>query len=263
MERQASSKAINNDFYEELADQWYTASDHPIALLRAENAVRIPWILGEIGENKTVLDIGCGAGILTNALAEKGHTVSGIDLSESSLKVAEARDATKKVDYRAANAYSLPYPNQTFDVVCAMDVLEHVEEPALLISEASRVLKPGGLFFFHTFNRNFLSYLLIIKGVEWCVPNAPKNMHVYPLFIKPEELTEFCIDQDLRVKKMHGFRPQIFSRAFFKMLFTRKVPHNFGFCFSKSLATGYCGYAKKGELYGSSHFKREAGQNSR
>lgn len=263
MERETNPKTINNDFYEELAEQWYTASDHPIALLRAENAIRVPWIIQEIGQNKTVLDIGCGAGILTNALANVGHRVFGIDLSSSSLEVAKKYDATKTVSYQIANAYSLPYPDQTFDVVCAMDVLEHVEEPQLLISEASRVLKPGGLFFFHTFNRNFLSYLVVIKGVEWCVPNTPKNMHVYPLFIKPDELRELCSEHFLQIKKLHGFRPQIFSRAFLKMVFTRKVPSDFTFCFSKSLATGYCGFAQKRGSYDTSHSQRKTDQNRR
>lgn len=245
MERQASPKTINNDFYEELAEGWYTATDHPIALLRAENEVRVPWIIEQIGEKKTVLDIGCGAGILTNALALAGHKVHGIDVSPKSLEIAAQHDKTGQVTYTTANAYCLPYPDQTFDVVCAMDVLEHVEEPELLISEASRVLKPDGLFFFHTFNRNFLSYLVVIKGVEWCVPNAPKNMHVYPLFIKPDELREMFERKNLAIENIHGFRPKIFTRAFVQMLFSRKVPKNFGFCFSKSLQTGYCGYAKK------------------
>jgi 2-polyprenyl-6-hydroxyphenyl methylase/3-demethylubiquinone-9 3-methyltransferase len=245
MERQAGNKTINNDFYEDLEEGWYTASDHPIALLRAENAVRIPWILGEIGENKTVLDIGCGAGMLTNAFSKEGHTVHGIDLSPSSLEVAIKHDETKKVSYQVANAYAIPYEKETFDVVCAMDVLEHVEEPSLLISEASRVLKPEGLFFFHTFNRNFLSYMLIIKGVEWCVPNAPKNMHVYPLFIKPDELKELCEAHDLGIVTLKGFAPKILAKPFWQMLFSRKVPDTFSFRFSKSLATGYCGFAKK------------------
>lgn len=248
MERQTGHQAINNDFYEELGEKWFTANDHPIALLRAENAVRIPWILGileTIGKNQTVLDIGCGAGFLTNALSKAEHQVFGIDLSQMSLQLAQKTDATQKAVYQFANAYSLPYPDQMFDVVCAMDLLEHVEEPALVISEASRVLKRGGLFFFHTFNRNFLSYLLIIKGVEWRISNAPKNMHTYPLFIKPYEMREFCLQRDLQIVRLQGFRPTFFHSAFWKMLFTKKVPQNFSFRFSKSLLTGYCGYAKK------------------
>lgn len=251
MERQAHPQElkINNDFYEQLAEGWYTAYDHPVALLRAENAVRTPWVLEEIRrsvkEKASVLDIGCGAGLLSNALAQEGHTVSGIDLSEGSLKVAKKYDATGRVDYRKANAYSLPYPDQSFDAVCAMDVLEHVEEPHLLVAEASRVLKDKGLFFFHTFNRNWLSYLFIIKGVDWFVKNAPKNMHVYPLFIKPQELEEIFETYNLKTETLIGLKPQILTRSFFQMIFTRRVPKDFRFCFSKSIATGYCGIAQK------------------
>lgn len=245
MERQTGHKTINNEFYEDLEERWYTASDHPIALLRAENAVRVPWIMAQIGKKKKVLDIGCGAGILTNALAKEGHIVHGIDLSKKSLEVAHNYDITKKVVYTQANAYSLPLNDKEFDVVCAMDVLEHVEEPSLVISEASRVLKKGGLFFFHTFNRNFLSYLIVIKGVDWFVPNAPKNMHVYPLFIKPDELEEICESRDLKIVELLGFSPKIFSKPFWKMVFTKKIPQDISFSFSKNLSTGYCGFARK------------------
>jgi len=251
MERQTGHQKlkINNEFYDRLSDHWYTAYDHPVALLRAENALRIPWIIKEIGQRLkrkgSVLDIGCGAGLLSNALAKEGHTVAGIDLSQNSLEVAKKHDATGFVDYRVANAYSLPFPNQHFDAVCAMDVLEHVEDPNLLIAEAARVLKNNGLFFFHTFNRNLLSYFVVIKGVEWCVRNTPKNMHVYPLFIKPDELEEIFQTHRLKTEFITGFRPQIFTRSFFQMLLTRTVPKDFSFCFSKSLSTGYCGIAQK------------------
>ncbi len=246
MERETSN-GINNAFYDSLGDDWYTALDHPIALLRAENKVRNPWIIKEIQkrfQNASVLDVGCGAGLLTNALAPLGFKISGIDLSEESLKVARAKDPTQKVSYIHASAYELPFPDNSFDVVSAMDILEHVEEPEKLIQEASRVLKKGGIFFFHTFNRNPLSYLFIIKGVDWCVKNAPKNMHIYPLFIKPKELRLLCKKNDLGVESMMGLRPR-FNAPFFRMLFTRKVPADFSFRFSKELLTGYVGMASK------------------
>lgn len=249
MERQTSPQAINNEFYDRLEEEWYTASHHPIALLRAEHRIRTPWVLAEIErrfkENISLLDIGCGAGFLTNAAAEKGHRIVGVDLSATSLEIAHRHDKTTSVHYLQANGYSLPFPAETFEVVCAMDLLEHLEEPRSLIAEASRVLKKGGCFFFHTFNRNFLSYLFVIKGVEWFVRNTPKDMHVYPLFIKPEEVRQFCSDSHLRVEKMEGLKPKIFSLPFFQLLFTRTVSSCFSFCFSKSLMTGYCGIARK------------------
>lgn len=250
MEKHTSHKAIiNNDFYDALNEQWYQGNDHPIALLRAENKVRVPWVQREIetrlGNRKTVLDIGCGAGLLTNPLSSAGHQVTGIDLSEGSLNIAKKHDITKKVKYLPANAYELPFENDCFDVVCAMDILEHVEHPEKLISEASRVLKPNGLFFFHTFNRNPLSYLIIIKGVEWFVKNTPPNMHVYDLFIKPQELKTMCTSKGLSVDLIQGFMPNILSSAFWKMLYSRKVPDNYSFVFNKCLWTGYCGIAIK------------------
>jgi 2-polyprenyl-6-hydroxyphenyl methylase/3-demethylubiquinone-9 3-methyltransferase len=249
MEHFSGPKAlINNEFYEDLQENWYTAFDHPIALLRAENAVRTPWIISEIEKRfatpAKVLDVGCGGGFLTNALAERGHITTGIDLSETSLEVAKKHDSTGKVRYLYANGYNLPFENESFDAVCAMDILEHVEAPEKIIAEASRVLRPGGLFFFHTFNRNWLSYMVVIKGVDLFVKNAPKNMHVYELFIKPSELKEMCFEHNLKVENMVGLTPQI-GVAFWKMLFTRSVPEDFRFAFSKSLTTGYCGFALK------------------
>jgi len=248
-ETNADSSLINNDFYDELKEDWYFRKDHPIALLRKENELRVPWIIEAVKQKsdsiQTILDIGCGAGFLTNALAKEKHKVSGIDLSKESLSVAKEHDQTKTVDYQVASAYTLPYPDSYFDVVCAMDVLEHVDEPKKLISEASRVLKPGGLFFFHTFNRNLFSYIFIIKGVEWCVKNTPQNLHVYPLFIRPKELNSWLQHQNLKVEKTLGFQPKIFSKAFLSMLFKREVPDSFRFTFCKSTLSGYCGFAKK------------------
>lgn len=242
MERHGN-QTINNGFYDELGEAWYTRGDHPIALLRAENAIRIPWIAKNLSPASSLLDIGCGAGILTNALAEEGHSVTGIDVSEKSLDIAKSRDKTGAVCYLKASGYSLPFPDCSFDAVSAMDLLEHVETPHLVIAEASRVLKPKGLFFFHTFNRNLLSYLLIIKGVDWFVPNAPRNMHVYPLFIKPREMEAMCEAYRLRISALHGFRP-LFSSSL-KLALRKQIPEDFSFRFCRSLKTGYCGYARK------------------
>ena len=247
MEKQARSQTINNQFYDDLGEDWFNRYDHPIALLRAENELRIPWIKEEVKRHfssATLLDIGCGAGILTNALSIEGHKVVGIDRSAPSLQIAKNSDQTKRVSYLEADATSLPFAASTFDVVTALDVLEHVEDPSSLIREASRVLKPEGLFFFHTFNRNFLSYLVIIKGVEWFVKNTPASMHCFNLFITPEELASFCGREHLEIRTWRGMRPKI-SPPFFKMLATRKVPNNLAFCFTSSLRTGYCGMAIK------------------
>lgn len=240
---------INNQFYEELNDAWYEAENHPIALLRAENAVRNPWIVKTLRDYRKekchILDIGCGAGLLANELALAGHSVKGIDLSYSSLEQAKKRDSTKSVEYLCANAEHLPFPDAAFDAVCAMDFLEHVEKPKQIIQEASRVLKPGGLFFFHTFNRNLLSYFLVIKCVDWLVPNAPSHMHVYPLFIKPDELKSYCLKADLQMRCMQGLMPNFKHSAFWKSFFRRRVRPDFPFIFTPSTKVGYVGFAHK------------------
>jgi 2-polyprenyl-6-hydroxyphenyl methylase/3-demethylubiquinone-9 3-methyltransferase len=242
-------KRINNDFYNDLHDDWETAYNHPVALLRAENKVRNPWIEETIQSHFNrrceILDVGCGAGFLTNALAKNEHFVTGIDLSETSLETASKNDSSKNVRYLIADASSLPFQDAAFDVVCAMDVLEHVDHPEQLIRESSRVLKPGGLFFFHTFNRNWLSWLIIIKGVEWFVQNTPEQMHVYHLFIKPSELKKMCEDHQLSFVSLQGLRPCICKKSFWSLLLKKQVPKDFTFTWTRSLQTGYSGAALK------------------
>jgi 2-polyprenyl-6-hydroxyphenyl methylase/3-demethylubiquinone-9 3-methyltransferase len=125
-----------------------------------------------------------------------------------------------------------------------MDFLEHVTAPGLVVAEISRVLRPGGLFFFHTFNRNPLAHLVIIKLVEYLVANTPKNLHVIELFVKPKELTKYCADAGLLVQEMVGIRPK-FSSLTLKSLMTRTVPTNFSFKLTKSTLLSYMGYARK------------------
>jgi 2-polyprenyl-6-hydroxyphenyl methylase/3-demethylubiquinone-9 3-methyltransferase len=241
---------IDNSIYDTLGDRWYTAFDDPVALLRAESKAKVPWVLAKIEKYFTVpsqvhcLDVGCGAGFLSNRLAAEGFSVTGLDLSEESLKVARKHDSTQKAQYVSGDAYKLPFADQSFDVVTAMDFLEHVDNPLQSIQEISRVLKPGGLFFFHTFNRNWLAKLVIIKLVEKLVKNTPKNMHVIELFITPKELTEMCTKENLIVKDMTGIRP-LFSTITLKSIFTGVVPERFGFKLTGSLKLSYMGYAVK------------------
>jgi 2-polyprenyl-6-hydroxyphenyl methylase / 3-demethylubiquinone-9 3-methyltransferase len=243
------TKVVNNDFYDHLGNQWYEASDHPVALLRAENRARIPWIVKKITDaycNKkcAILDIGCGGGFLTNALASLGHHVAGIDLSQESLEIARLKDETRTVQYCQGNGYALPFGNNHFETVCAMDLLEHVSQPGQIILEASRVLKPGGIFFFHTFNRTVWSWLFALKGIEWFVPNTPPRMHVYKYFIKPNELTTLLNQHQLSVCKMHGLMPA-WNKAFFQLLIRRRIPEGFAFKIKRSLSCGYMGFAQK------------------
>jgi 2-polyprenyl-6-hydroxyphenyl methylase/3-demethylubiquinone-9 3-methyltransferase len=125
-----------------------------------------------------------------------------------------------------------------------MDFLEHVDDPAKAVNEIARVLKPNGQFFFHTFNRNWLANIVIIKLVEKLVKNTPKNMHVIELFITPEELTQMCIESGMQVQAMTGIRPR-FSTLTVSSIFTGVVPEKFSFKLTKSLKLSYMGYALK------------------
>lgn len=241
---------VNNDIYDAYGDRWYTADDDPVALLRAESKTKTPWIIekikvhGYLNAETKVLDVGCGAGFLSNDLAKNGLHVTGVDLSEESLKVARKYDETKSVHYQTADAYKLPFPDQSFDVLTAMDFLEHIEDPKLVIKEFSRVLKPNGIFIFHTFNRNPIAYLIIIKLVEWIVKNTPKNMHVLHLFIKPKELAFYCAEAQMKTLEMVGIKP-IFTTIPLKSFFTGIVPKSLRFELTKSLMLSYMGIAKK------------------
>ncbi|HEX3769836.1 MAG TPA: bifunctional 2-polyprenyl-6-hydroxyphenol methylase/3-demethylubiquinol 3-O-methyltransferase UbiG [Polyangiaceae bacterium] len=245
----ADARPVNNDLYDTLGDRWYDANDDPVALLRAESRLRNPWvdatIQAHLGPRARVLDIGCGGGFLSNALARAGHAVTGLDASADSLAVAARRDETGSVRYERGDALALPYEPGSFDAVCAMDFLEHVEAPARAVAEAARVLRPGGLFFFHTFNRNPLAWLVVIKGVEWLVKNTPPDMHVLRLFVKPSELRAMCEENELVVSGLHGSAPVFWSRAFWTMVTTGTVPPDFRFAFVKSTAIAYTGVARK------------------
>jgi 2-polyprenyl-6-hydroxyphenyl methylase / 3-demethylubiquinone-9 3-methyltransferase len=240
---------VNNAVYETLGERWYGAEDDPIALLRAESRLRNPWVAAEMARafgqhSGQVLDLGCGGGFLSNHLGSLGHRVTGLDASRDALAVASRYDRTGRVRYQQGDALMLPFGNASFDAVCAMDFLEHVESPDRVIAEAARVLKPSGLFFFHTFNRNLLAWLIVIKGVEWFVRNTPRNLHVLRLFSKPAEIRASCERHGLVGVEMRGVRPRL-GVPFWKILFTGRVSPKFSFKFSKSTGLGFSGMAKK------------------
>ena len=250
--RQAPGAEINNAVYDQLGEQWYSARDNPIALLRAETRLRAGWVLDELeghfgARPLAILDVACGGGLLANPLARAGHAVTGIDLSRDSLEVARRHDPTGSVDYQVQDARALAFPKDRFDVVCMMDFLEHIKERDAVLAEAARVLKPGGWLFFHTFNRTPLSWLIAIKGVEWSVLNTPRNLHVYDLFLKPAELAELCAGNRLVIEDLRGMRPRVFTWAFLKLLITARVSDGFQFEFTRSKRVGYCGRARKME----------------
>jgi 2-polyprenyl-6-hydroxyphenyl methylase/3-demethylubiquinone-9 3-methyltransferase len=249
LEESAKISRVNNELYEALGERWYRAQDDPVALLRAESRLRNPWVAAEIkdtfaGARCKVLDVGCGGGFLSNYLGLQGHAVTGLDASADALQVAAAHDQSGSVQYVQGDALKLPFADASFDVVCAMDFLEHVEDPEAAIAEAARVLKPSGIFFFHTFNRNFASWLVIIKGVEWFVRNTPRNLHVLRLFVRPAELKRFCGRHGLGSIELRGVRPKL-GLAFVRLLFTRRVPLDFTFRFTHGTPLGFSGLARK------------------
>jgi 2-polyprenyl-6-hydroxyphenyl methylase/3-demethylubiquinone-9 3-methyltransferase len=241
---------VDNSVYDQLGERWYTAQDDPVGLLRAETRLRASWLLEAVragfgGRPLAILDVACGGGLLANPLAQAGHAVTGVDLSRSSLEVARRHDGTGTVRYLVQDARALDLADGQFDVVCLMDFLEHVEDRDAVLREAARVLKPGGWLFFHTFNRTPISWLIAIQGVRWAVPNTPRNLHVYRLFLKPEELREQCARHGLAVEEIHGVRPRVCTWAFLRLLAKARVGDDFQFRFTRSRRVGYCGRAVK------------------
>jgi 2-polyprenyl-6-hydroxyphenyl methylase / 3-demethylubiquinone-9 3-methyltransferase len=243
---------INNRFYEELGDRWYDDDRHPIALLRAETKIRLAYIervLRGRGEDRArILDLGCGGGLITIPLAVKGYDIKGVDISENSLSVARKRvPKGVAITFAADNVYDLHEASAAYDVVLMMDLLEHLEDQETAVAQASRVLKPKGLLIFHTFNRNVLSYLVAITGIEVLCADSPEDIHVYQLFVKPVELSRMCARAGLRTCEFIGIRPRFFTRAFLSTLATRAVHPKFQFRFTRSTMVGYLGYAIKSE----------------
>jgi 2-polyprenyl-6-hydroxyphenyl methylase/3-demethylubiquinone-9 3-methyltransferase len=194
--------------FSELAHRWWDPESE-FAPLHQINPLRLEWIQGLVPlTGQRALDVGCGGGILADAMARKGASVLGIDLSTKALKVAQlhALEAeTPNVAYRevAAEALAAEAPG-TFDVVTCMEMLEHVPDPASVVRACATLVKPGGWVFFSTLNRNPKSWLFAIVGAEYVLNLLPKGTHEYRKFIRPSELARDCREAGLEVAHTRG-----------------------------------------------------------
>ena len=182
------------------------------------NPLRLGWIDEQVGlKGKRVIDIGCGGGILAESMAALGADVTGIDLSEKPLKVAQLHllESGQTVDYRliAAEQMAQEQPSR-FDCVTCMEMLEHVPDPTSTVSAAAALTKPGGWVFFSTLNRNPKSFLLAIIGAEYVLNLLPKGTHEYRRFITPAELAAMARDAGLTVAGFIGMTYNPFSKVY-------------------------------------------------
>jgi len=194
--------------FSDLAHRWWDA-DGEFRPLHQINPLRLDWINSLCPvKGQSVLDVGCGGGILTDSLARAGATATGIDLSSKALRVAQlhALDAqTPNVSYReiSAEAMAAEAP-ASFDMVTCMEMLEHVPDPASVVQACATLVKPGGWVFFSTLNRNPKSFLLAIIGAEYVLGMLPRGTHEYAKMIRPSELAGFCRKAGLTVSHSKG-----------------------------------------------------------
>lgn len=204
--------------FSDLAHRWWDPHSE-FRPLHQINPLRLEWIntLASIS-GKQVLDVGCGGGILSDAMARAGATVTGIDLAGKSLKVAQLHaleTQTPNISYReiSAEALAAETPAQ-FDVVTCMEMLEHVPEPASIVKACATLVKPGGWVFFSTLNRNPKSFLFAIIGAEYVLNLLPKGTHEYARFIRPSELAAHCRIAGLDLQATKGLQYNPLTRRY-------------------------------------------------
>jgi 2-polyprenyl-6-hydroxyphenyl methylase/3-demethylubiquinone-9 3-methyltransferase len=201
-----------------LAHRWWdpTSEFRPLHEINPLRLAHIERLAGGLS-GKQVVDVGCGGGILAEAMAAKGATVTGIDLAEKPLKVAmlHRMETGSNVDYRLVSAEDLAaeLPG-AFDMVTCMEMLEHVPDPPSIVSACAKLVKPGGLVFFSTINRNAKSFAFAIVGAEYVLGLLPKGTHEYARFIRPSELSRACRDAGLAVFDLTGMTYNPFTRVY-------------------------------------------------
>jgi 2-polyprenyl-6-hydroxyphenyl methylase/3-demethylubiquinone-9 3-methyltransferase len=193
--------------FSDLAHRWWDPSSE-FRPLHEINPLRLEWINQRVPlSGKNVIDVGCGGGILAESMAKKGAIVTGIDLSEKALKVADLHGLESGINVRYKNIPAEEMAEAEageYDVVTCMEMLEHVPDPSSIIRACTKLLKPGGHVFFSTLNRNVKSYLFAILGAEYVLQLLPKGTHDYAKFITPAELSQDVRNAGLELNAMKG-----------------------------------------------------------
>jgi 2-polyprenyl-6-hydroxyphenyl methylase/3-demethylubiquinone-9 3-methyltransferase len=194
--------------FSELAHRWWDPESE-FRPLHQINPLRLEWIdsIASLA-GKDVLDVGCGGGLLAEAMAQRGARVLGIDMAAKPLKVAmlhAMESGCAGVDYREISAEALAAESPArYDVVTCMEMLEHVPDPASVVAACARLVKSGGWVFFSTINRNPKSFLFAIVGAEYVLNLLPRGTHEYAKLIRPSELARWCRDAGLQVRHTRG-----------------------------------------------------------
>jgi 2-polyprenyl-6-hydroxyphenyl methylase / 3-demethylubiquinone-9 3-methyltransferase len=257
-------KQINNDVYDQQAGSWWDENQCLHLLKSSVNPARAGYfrrILDEVlrfdYRSAPALDVGCGGGILAEEFAAMGFRVTGIDPSEQSLAMARqhAQFMSLSIDYQKGTGESIPFADNTYPVVYCCDVLEHVRDLPKVIGEIYRVTKPGGVFFFDTLNRTFVSKLVAIKiWQEWkSTAFMPPRLHEWRMFIRPEELKGLLTQSGFEFKEFRGTSPDVSIPKMIRLLRKRakgaigykELGQKFKLVESDDLKILYMGYAVK------------------
>ena len=222
--------------FEALASRWWDPESE-FKPLHDINPLRVNYISQKINlAEKQVLDIGCGGGILAEAMAHHGAKVTAIDKAEASLSVAKLHLLESKLDISyidsTAEEFATDKPAQ-FDVVTCLEMLEHVPNPASVVAACQRMVKPGGLIFFSTINRNPKSYLFAIVGAEYILNLLPRGTHDYAKLIKPSELAAWARESDLELQDQIGMGYNLFTKRYFLQ---QNLDVNYLACYQKPTA---------------------------
>jgi 2-polyprenyl-6-hydroxyphenyl methylase / 3-demethylubiquinone-9 3-methyltransferase len=213
----ANADPAELDKFGDLAHRWWDPNSE-FKPLHDINPLRLDWIeSGTPLAGRRVVDVGCGGGLLSEGMAARGAEVIGIDLSEKPLAVARLHllESGLKVDYRlsAAETLAAEMPGE-FDCVTCLEMLEHVPDPAAIVSACARLVKPGGEVYFSTLNRNPKAYLFAVLGAEYVLNMLPKGTHDYARFIKPSELARWCKAAGLEPEALSGISYNPITKAY-------------------------------------------------